>query len=61
MARTFLIYALPFLLPLAVYLAWAWYRTGYVKRHGGEPPEIEKGPWPFLDLGRLTAMTFDVA
>ena len=50
MVRVFLTYALPFLLPLSVYLAWAWYRMGYVKRHGGEAPEIEKGPWPLLLL-----------
>ncbi|MDG2244499.1 MAG: hypothetical protein P8L66_13525 [Rhodospirillaceae bacterium] len=50
MVRVFFIYALPFLLPLSVYLAWAWYRMGHVKRHGGEAPQIEKGPWPFLLL-----------
>ena len=50
MARVFFTYVLPFLLPLTVYLLWAWYRTGYVRRHGGEPPDIEKGPWPLMLL-----------
>lgn len=50
MARIFLIYVLPFLLPLIAYLIWALYRSNYVKTHGGEAPEIEKGPWPLLLL-----------
>ena len=54
--RIFLIYVLPFLLPLIAYLIWAWYRSSYVKTHGGEPPQIDKGPWPFLlFLGAILA------
>ncbi len=54
--RIFFLYVLPFLLPLTAYLAWAWYRATYVKKHGGNAPEIEKGPWPFLlFLGALLA------
>lgn len=48
--RIFFIYVLPFLLPLTAYLAWAWYRIGYAKKHGGDAPQIEKGPWPLLLL-----------
>ena len=50
MIRTFFTYVLPLLLPLTVYLVWAWYRTVYTRKHGGEPPDIEKGPWPLLLL-----------
>jgi hypothetical protein len=39
---------IPLLLPLAVYLAWGWYRVRYVERHGGEVPRLEQGPWPLL-------------
>ena len=54
--RILFIYLLPFLLPLAAYLAWAWYRATYVKEHDGNQPEIEKGPWPALLLiGALLA------
>lgn len=57
MARVFITYLLPFLLPLTVYLLWAWYRTAYVRKHGGEAPEIEKGPWPLmLLLGAILAL-----
>lgn len=50
MVRVLLTYLIPFLLPLAAYMAWAWYRTAHVKKHGGESPTIEKGPWPILLL-----------
>lgn len=50
MMRTFLIYLIPLLLPLAVYLTWAWLRLRYVKKHGGEAPKIEQGPWPLMIL-----------
>ncbi len=50
MIKTIFIYILPLVLPLTIYLAWAWYRIGYVKKHGGEAPKIEQGPWPFLLL-----------
>jgi hypothetical protein len=43
-----------FLLPLATYLAWGWYRTRYVETHDGQPPKIEQGRWPLmLFLGAL--------
>jgi Family of unknown function (DUF6111) len=48
MSRILFTYILPFLLPAAVYAAWVWYRTGYVARHGGEAPRLERGPWPLL-------------
>lgn len=48
MARVLFTYIVPFLLPLAVYLAWSWYRTRYVAEHGGAPPRLEQGPWPLL-------------
>jgi heme A synthase len=48
MVRIVFTYIVPFLLPLAVYLAWGWYRTRYVAAHGGEPPKLERGPWPLL-------------
>ncbi len=48
MGRILFTYAVPFLLPIAVYLVWVWYRSGYVARHGGEAPRLEQGPWPLL-------------
>jgi hypothetical protein len=48
MIRVLFTYIVPFLLPIAVYALWVWYRTGYVAKHGGEAPRIEKGPWPLL-------------
>ena len=57
MVRIFFTYLLPFLLPLTVYLLWVWYRVSYVRKHGGEAPDIEKGPWPLmLLLGALLTM-----
>jgi hypothetical protein len=58
MIRVFFTYLVPFLLPLAAYLAWVWYRTAHAKRHGGEAPPIEQGPWPLMLLiGALLALT----
>jgi hypothetical protein len=48
MIRAVIRYLILFLLPLAIYLAWAWYRTRYVAKHGGEAPQLEQGPWPLL-------------
>ena len=48
MARIIITYVVPFLLPMAVYASWVWYRAGYVARHGGEAPRLEQGPWPLL-------------
>ncbi|MEQ9448051.1 MAG: DUF6111 family protein [Rhodospirillaceae bacterium] len=57
MTRILLTYIVPFLLPIAVYAAWVWYRTAYAARHGGEAPKFEKGPWPLLlFLGALLAL-----
>jgi len=50
MARVFFTYVLPFLLPLTVYLMWAWYRTAHARKHGGDAPDVEKGPWPLMLL-----------
>lgn len=50
MTRILITYLIPFLMPLAAYLLWVWYRTAYAKKHGGEPPQVEKGPWPWLLL-----------
>jgi len=50
MVRVFFTYLVPFLLPIAAYLFWVWYRTAYVKKHGGEAPSVEQGPWPWLLL-----------
>ena len=56
MARILLTYVVPFLLPMAAYAAWVWYRAGYVAEHGGAAPRIERGPWPLLlFLGALCA------
>jgi len=57
MSRILITYVIPFLLPAAVYAAWVWYRTGYVARHGGEAPRLERGPWPLLlFLGAVSAV-----
>jgi hypothetical protein len=48
MARILLTYVVPFLMPMAVYAAWVWYRGIYAAQHGGEAPRIERGPWPLL-------------
>lgn len=48
MARILFTYVVPFLMPMAVYAAWIWYRTRYAEKHGGEAPRFEKGPWPLL-------------
>ena len=50
MTRIFLMYLIPFLLPLAAYMLFAWYRYKFVASHEGEAPAIEKGPWPYLLL-----------
>jgi hypothetical protein len=57
MARVFFTYIVPFFLPLALYLGWAWYRTRFAARHGGDVPAIERGPWPqLLFIGALLAL-----
>jgi hypothetical protein len=48
MIRIFLTYAVPFLLPIAGYALWIWYRTRHAATHGGEPPRFEQGPWPLM-------------
>ena len=48
MGRILFTYIVPFLAPMAVYVAWAWYRARYVAEHGGEAPKLEQGPWPLL-------------
>lgn len=56
MARILLTYVMPFLLPIAAYAAWTWYRTRYAAAHGGEVPRFERGHWPLLVfLGALSA------
>lgn len=50
MLRTLITYVIPFLLPLAGYSLWVWYRTRYAAQHGGEAPSFEKGPWPLMLL-----------
>jgi len=50
MTRIIITYLIPFLLPLVAYLSWAWYRAAHAKKYGGEAPQIEKGPWPWLVL-----------
>ncbi len=47
-ARILLTYVVPFLMPMAVYAAWSWYRARYAATHGGEAPQLERGPWPLL-------------
>ncbi len=57
MIRILFAYIVPFLLPTAVYAAWVWYRTRYVKTHEGRAPGLEKGPWPLtLFLGAVLVM-----
>jgi hypothetical protein len=48
MIRILATYVIPFLLPLAGYALWIWYRTRYAERHGGEAPKFEQGPWPLM-------------
>jgi len=59
MTRILLTYLVPFLLPIAIYAVWVWYRTGYAARHGGEAPKFEQGPWPIL-LFTGALLTFGV-
>ena len=55
-ARIILTYIVPFLTPMAVYVAWTWYRARYIASHGGEAPRLERGPWPLLVfLGAVSA------
>lgn len=57
MTRIIVTYLVPFLLPLAGYSLWIWYRTIYARTHGGEAPAFEKGPWPLmLFLGAVLAL-----
>ena len=57
MFRIFITYVVPFLLPLAVYLAWARYRARYVEDHAGQVPLLERGPWALLlFLGAILAL-----
>jgi len=57
MTRIIFTYVVPFLLPMAVYASWVWYRAGYAARHGGEAPRFEQGPWPLLLFaGALSAV-----
>lgn len=56
MARIVLTYVMPFLLPMAVYAAWSWYRARYAAAHEGAAPRLEQGPWPLLVfLGAVSA------
>lgn len=48
MIRILVEYLVPFLLPLAGYSLWIWYRARYAEKHGGDAPEFEKGPWPLM-------------
>jgi hypothetical protein len=48
MARIVFTYVVPFLLPMAIYASWVWYRSAYAARHGGDAPRLEQGPWPLL-------------
>ncbi len=57
MLRIFISYIVPFLLPMAGYAAWIWYRGVHAERHGGEAPSFEQGPWPLmLFLGALLTL-----
>ncbi len=57
MSRILLTYIVPLLMPAMAYVAWAWYRQGYVARHGGAAPKLEQGPWPLLFfLGAVFAL-----
>jgi hypothetical protein len=48
LGRIIFTYIIPFLMPAATYALWVWYRTRYAEKHGGEVPQLEKGPWPLL-------------
>lgn len=48
MIRLVLEYLIPFLLPLAAYAMWIWYRNAYAEHHDGAPPRFEEGPWPLM-------------
>ena len=48
MFRAFLTYIVPFLMPIAGYAVWIWYRTNHAQTHGGEAPKFEQGPWPLM-------------
>ncbi|MDX2145119.1 MAG: DUF6111 family protein [Rhodospirillaceae bacterium] len=57
MIRILFTYVIPFLMPLAGYALWIWYRTWYAGKHGGEAPKFEQGPWPLmLFLGAVLAL-----
>ena len=43
MARVFLEYLLPLLMPTAAYLVWIWYFRKRAEELGGEAPEITQG------------------
>ncbi len=56
LTRILITYVVPFLLPMAIYAAWTWYRARYAAAHGGEAPRLERGPWPLLVfLGAVSA------
>jgi len=48
MIRILLEFVIPFLLPMAAYAAWIWYRNIYAEHHEGAPPKFEEGPWPLM-------------
>lgn len=48
MFRGLLTYIVPFLMPIAGYAAWIWYRTQHAQTHGGQAPKFEQGPWPLM-------------
>jgi len=52
MTRILLQYLLPLLLPMAIYLLWAWFAR---KRQaaGGAPYRLQDGPWFWLILAGL--------
>ncbi|MBM3513304.1 MAG: hypothetical protein FJX59_06270 [Alphaproteobacteria bacterium] len=61
MIRTLLQYGIPFLLPLAGYAAWVWYRNAYADRHEGALPKFEEGPWPAMLLLGAVLMAASMA
>lgn len=55
MTRILLQYLLPLLLPIAIYLVWAWFARRR-QAAGGVPYRLQEGPWFWLILAGVALM-----